>query len=74
MNEIFLSIEIKTTERKYDFFAKFLIDKCDDHITLFLVNLRSKLVHDSQIDKLLSKDEQYIRAITEMDKSIKADR
>jgi hypothetical protein len=68
-NEIFLSIDIKTTERKIDFFIKFLVNKCDDHLTSFIINISYQIDHNSQIYKLLLKDKNYARAITELNKS-----
>jgi hypothetical protein len=68
-NKLFLSIDIKTTERKIDFFVKFLVNKCNDHLTSFLINISSKVVHNSQIYKSLLKDDNFARAITELNKN-----
>jgi hypothetical protein len=70
LNEMFLSVDIKTPERKIDFFVKFLVNECNDHLTNFLVKIKSKLRSMSQVYEFLLKDESFARTMKELDKII----
>lgn len=69
-HELFLSVDVKTDKRKIDFFIEYITNKCKDHTTSFLTNLRSQVIPTNQDYQLLSTDEKFVRALEDIDKSI----
>jgi hypothetical protein len=67
-HDLFLSIDTKTRERKIDFFVNLIVNKCNEYVPTFLLNLRSQVHPNLQSYELLSKDENFKRALKDMDK------
>lgn len=70
-HELFLSIDVKTDKRKIDLFIEYLIDKCKDHTTSFLTNLRSQVNSTNQDYQILSKDQKFVSALEDLDKNVR---
>lgn len=69
-HELFLSIDIRTDKRKIDFFIEYLADKCKNHTTSFLTNLRIQVNSTRPDYQLLSKDQKFVRALEDMEKNV----
>jgi hypothetical protein len=65
-----LSIDAKTKEKKIDYFVNLIMNNCKEHVPTFLHNLRSKVTPSLQSFELLSKDENFVKALENMDKDI----
>ncbi len=70
-NTLFLSIDTKTKEKKSEYFLNLIMNKCEEYVPIFLHNLRSKVTPNLQSFELLSKDENFVKALEDMDKNIK---
>ncbi len=73
INESFLSINIKTKEKKEDMFLQRLKDDCKSYQSSFLLNLRNQSNSNPDSFKLLSQDENFIKSLKNIKINIKDD-
>ncbi len=66
-----MSIDAKTKEKKIDFFVELIMNKCKDIVPGFLINLKRQVNSNLKSYELISKDENFVRALEDKDKNIK---
>jgi hypothetical protein len=69
--ELFLSIDIETDKRKIDYLIKHLVNGCNDYAISFLTKVRGQIDSNYRSYEPISKDENFAKAISEMDNRIR---
>src|SRR4029078_9963490 len=71
VEDLYLSIDIKTSETETEYLTKYIVDKCKDLHKNLLLDIISQIDTSYKSYDLLLKDENFNKMIEEMDNGIK---